>query len=162
MKDVSVTDKLQQLLYRNIKQAHLLLMILSSLAQCYLLTLAGKGDNMRIAKAWSDAFHPLFSEQFEQAGPAGVEPVAAPKPGAVAMRAVSAENFVYYATGRVGCRSMTVTLDLKARQDMISNAMAMFVPGKKDSLTVEVGAYMRTAFNCVLVAVHHCELHMQS
>jgi Protein of unknown function (DUF1682) len=54
------------------------------------------------------------------------------------MRAVSAHHFVYYATGRVGCRSMTVTLDLKARQDMVSSAMAMFVPGKKDSLTVEV------------------------
>jgi Protein of unknown function (DUF1682) len=105
------------------------------------LPLAGKGDNTRIAKAWSDAFHPLYSEQFEQAGPAAAEPIAV-RPGGIAMRAVSAHSFVYYATGRVGCRSMTVTLDLKARQDMVSSAMAMFVPGKKDSLTVEVCAYL--------------------
>jgi Protein of unknown function (DUF1682) len=124
-------------------------------ATCCLLTRAGKGDNTRIAKAWSDAFHPLFSEQFEQAGPAGAEPAAAAavQSGALAMRAVSAHNFVYYATGRVGCRSMTVTLDLKARQDMVSSAMAMVVPGKKDSLTVEVCVL---TYTCALSTSEYC------
>ncbi|KAG5180183.1 hypothetical protein JKP88DRAFT_223569 [Tribonema minus] len=101
----------------------------------YLLNyIVGTWRNRQIAKAWVRHCHAVFAEQFAQAGP-GVESA---KEGAFPLHADAADCYTYYATGRRGCESLSATLQLAPRHNLVQTLVDMGFPGQKDALTIEV------------------------
>ena len=60
------------------------------------------------------------------------------KTGQNAMDAHASHKYVYYASGRKGCASMSVTLDLRARQDLLAIVCNLSVAPQKEKVVIEV------------------------
>ena len=108
------------------------LMALFALAVYLVNILFGKRLNESIAAAWADAFASEGSILEKNFALLGVDDVEGEM-----MLKETCHIFKFYASGRRYCQGLLATLDLKARQDLVSIAFSTLT-AKQDTLDIDV------------------------
>ena len=99
--------------------------------------LYGSRANRRVAREWEAAFVPLLQEQFALVG-ADMDGAAAAA-GQPLLQKESESVYKLYASGRRYAESALVTLDLVARQDLISLGLGLAdLAQRRDTMTIDV------------------------
>ena len=92
----------------------------------------GKNTNLRMAASWVHDNREVFEQNFAILG------VSNGQPGGALLDEESASCYKFYATGRVNCHFAMTTIDLKKRQDILSNYFLSIIWPEKDRVTIDV------------------------
>lgn len=92
----------------------------------------GKNTNLRMAASWVHDNREVFEQNFAILG------VSNGQSGGALLDEESASCYKFYATGRVNCHFAMTTIDLKKRQDILSNYFLSIIWPEKDRVTIDV------------------------